>query len=170
MLRVVTPATAEPVSVEDVKAHLRVTHAADDALLEAQITAAREHVEAFTGLALAEASYVWHPEGAGRCGWRPRLPRLPAEVTEVSYYDGEARVVALADDYRWDADRGALTLGAWREPSVAFTTAPDAVPQALLSAIKARVQAEYEADPQDAERYRAAADAMAWPWRRSLGV
>lgn len=170
MLRVVTPATAEPLTVEDVKAHLRVTHAADDALLAAQITAAREHVEAFTGLALVAASYAWHPEGVGRPGWRPRLPLLPADVTEVSYYDGAARVVALADDYRWDADRGALTLGTWSAATVQFTTAPDNVPQALLSAIKLRVQAEYEADPEDAERLRDAAERIAWPWRRGLGA
>ena len=170
MLRVVTPAGTEPVSVADVKAHLRVTHAADDGLLGAQITAAREWIEAFTGLALVEASYAWHPEAVGRCGWRPRLPLLPADVTEVSYYDGEARVVALADDYRWDADRGVLTLGTWSEATVEFTTEPDDIPKALLSAIKARVQAEYEADPDEAERLRDAAERMAWPWRRGLGV
>lgn len=170
MLRVVTPAVAEPVTVEDVKAHLRVTHAADDALIAAQITAAREHVEAFTGLALVAATYSWQPSAQGYAGWRPDLPLLPATVTEVSYYDGSVRVVADAADYRFDADRGQLTLGAWRAAIVSFTTAPVHVPEALKSAIKLRVQAEYEADPQDAERLRAAAGNIAWLWRRNLGV
>lgn len=170
MLRVVTPAVAEPVTVADVKAHLRVTHAADDALIAAQITSAREHVEAFTGLALVVATYSWQPSAQGYAGWRPALPLLPAAVTEVSYYDGSVRVVADPADYRFDADRGELTLGAWREASVTFTTAPVHVPEALKSAIKLRVQAEYEADPQDAERLRDAASNIAWLWRRNLGV
>ena len=170
MLRVVTPATTEPVTVDDVKAHLRVTHAADDALLTAQITAAREYIEAFTGLALAGVEYSWHPEARGYAGWRPALPLWPATVSEVSYYDGEGRLIASSDDYRFDADRGEVTLGGWMEPSVTFTVAPDHVPESLKSAIKLRVQAEYEADPEDAARLRDASERIAWPWRRGLGV
>lgn len=170
MLRVVTPATAEPVSVEDVKLHLRVTHSADDALLASQITAAREHVEAFTGLALVAATYSWQPEAVAYAGWRPALPLWPADVSEVSYFDGTARVVADASDYRWDNLRGEVTLGGWREASVVFETVPDYVPEALKSAIKLRVQAEYEADPEDAARLRDASERVAWPWRRGLGV
>ena len=174
MLRIVTPATTEPVSIEEVKAHLRVTHDEDDDLLAAQIKAAREHIEAFTGLALVAASYAWHPEGAGRCGWRPRLPLMPADVTEVSYYDGEARVIALADDYRWDADRGALTLGTWLEPSVAFTTVPDPVPEALKAAMKLIVADLYENTEGTITGTIVARhpglDMLMWPYRRNLGV
>ncbi|HSD16786.1 MAG TPA: phage head-tail connector protein [Thermomonas sp.] len=170
MLRVVTAASDEPISVDAVKAHLRVTHAVDDDLLAAQITSAREHVEQFSGVAMTAASYVWHPDAVGQCGWRPFLPLYPAVVSEVSYYDGEARVIAAEDDFRFDEDRGDLTLGTWAEVAVEFETAPGEIPVALLSAIKLRVQAEYEAGAEDAERLRAAANRIAWPWRRVVGV
>ena len=174
MLTVITPAVAEPVTVEDVKAHLRVTHAADDALIAAQITAAREHVEAFTGLALVAATYSWQPSAQGYAGWRTDLPLLPATVTEVSYYDGGARVVADAADYRWDSLRGALTLGEWREPSVLFTTAPGYVPEALKSAIKLMVADLYENTEATITgtivARHPAMDMLMWPYRRNIGV
>jgi len=66
MLRTLTPATEEPVSLSEAKAHLVVIHDADDVLIGAFITAARESVERTTGYALAEASYEWTPVGEGR--------------------------------------------------------------------------------------------------------
>lgn len=170
MLHVITPSVKEPVTVAEVKEHCRITHSADDGLLSAQITAAREAVEMQTGLALAAAEYVWTPEECGYPGWRPSLPLSPATVTEVSYYDGETRVVALADDYRFDDVRGRLSLGGWYEPNVTFTVEPGTVPEALKSAIKLRVQAEYEADPDQAQKLRDAAYQIAFHWRRTLGV
>jgi hypothetical protein len=80
MLRVITPATVEPVTLAEAKAHVYVTHDADDALIQAFITAARETVERQTGYALAEASYAWTPEG-------PRtepLPICPGQVTSAA--------------------------------------------------------------------------------------
>jgi uncharacterized phiE125 gp8 family phage protein len=47
-----TPPAAEPVSLADAKAHLRITHSDDDTYLGKLITAARRAVESRTGLRL----------------------------------------------------------------------------------------------------------------------
>ncbi|MFT0532434.1 head-tail connector protein [Castellaniella hirudinis] len=77
MLRVTTAATAEPITVDDVKVILRLDDSGFDTVLPAMIAAAREIVEQQTGLALATATYEWTPT-AGRT---EPLPLLPATVT-----------------------------------------------------------------------------------------
>lgn len=79
MLRLVTAATAEPVSLPEAKRHLAVLHDADDALIEAYITAAREVAEQQTGYAMAVASYEWTPVGSGRSP----LPIEPGVITSA---------------------------------------------------------------------------------------
>ncbi|MBS9719885.1 phage head-tail connector protein [Tianweitania sp. BSSL-BM11] len=64
LFRTVEPA-AEPVTVADVKAHLRLDHASEDGLIVDLIRAAREEVEQATGCALIEQS------------WRLTLDRWP---------------------------------------------------------------------------------------------
>ncbi len=170
MLRTVTAATEEPVAVAEAKVHLRVTHAEDDVLIEAQITAARELVEMETGVALAAAEYLWAPEHPPGCGYVARLPLWPATVDTVTYWDGDARVNYDPDVYELDDLRGSLTLGSYSRPQVAFTTVPGTVPESLKSSIKLRVMAEYEADADEAAKLRDAASRIAWLHRRNLGV
>lgn len=79
MLRTRTPATEEPVSLEEAKAHLAVIHAADDTLIGALIVAAREVVERATAYALVVASYEWSPVGERRAP----LPIEPGSVTSA---------------------------------------------------------------------------------------
>lgn len=76
MLRLVTPATEEPVTLSEARAQLSVLHPAHDAMISSLITAGRELVERLTGYALAEASYEWTPEG----GRTEPLPILPAAL------------------------------------------------------------------------------------------
>lgn len=170
MLRLVTAATTEPVTLAEVKAHLRVTHDEDDTLLGAQITSAREVIEAETGVALVEAEYLWAPEARPRCGYVANVPLWPAALDGVTYWDGEARVDADPDVYLFDDFRGRLTLSTYAQPQVAFTTTPDAIPESLKSAIKLRVMAEYEADADEAEKLRDASLRIARLHRRNFGV
>lgn len=79
MLRPLSTATTEPVSLAEAKLHLREDSNARDTLITAAITAAREVVERQTGYALAEVEYEWTPEGDRR----EPLPLYPAEVTSA---------------------------------------------------------------------------------------
>ncbi|MFN7104725.1 MAG: head-tail connector protein, partial [Pseudorhizobium sp.] len=63
-----TPPTAEPLTLVEVKAHLRLDGGEEDALLLSLITTAREHLERETGLVLAARDFRlclddWPEEG-----------------------------------------------------------------------------------------------------------
>lgn len=84
-LAIVTPPAAEPVSLSDAKAHCRVDHSADDALISAMIVAAREHCEAFTGRAFI--TQTWDLR-VGGLGYALRIPKAPlSSVSSVKYLD-----------------------------------------------------------------------------------
>ncbi len=74
----------------EAKAHLRVTHSDEDALIGALRDAAIAHVERVSGVALAEADFRW----STRCfPTRVDLPMRPVtDLGEVTYHDdaGEA--------------------------------------------------------------------------------
>ena len=102
LFRTVAPA-AEPVTLAQVKAHLRISHGSEDDLIAELIRVAREEVERSTGLALIDQS------------WRLVLDRLPRHATvnlfrhpvraiiSVTVYgaDGEA-VLVPGSDYQLD--------------------------------------------------------------------
>ncbi|MDP2358014.1 MAG: head-tail connector protein [Beijerinckiaceae bacterium] len=150
----VTPPAAPPVSLEEAKAHLRVDHDEENALIEALIAAATAHLDGWTGI-------------LGRClvtqTWRQDLREFPAGGTirlpfpapgsvSVTYYDAANAEQTLApsayhvlDDIRG----GAIELAAsasWpavydRPDAVSVTFnagygAGNAVPAALKAAIK----------------------------------
>lgn len=168
MLITVISATTEPLTLEEAKQHLRVDldFTADDARISALITSAREVVEQFTGRALADAGYRWASEGGAP--WI--LPLWPAQVTGVSYLSSVGR--ADVTDYVFDADRSLLSglpYGA-SAVTVEFETDAGDVPEALKSAIKLRISAEYEASPEQKAVLIEASNNLAWSYRLSLGV
>lgn len=91
-LRRIIDATVEPVSLAEAKEHLRVTHALDDALIAALITAARQVAENELGRALMTQT------------WQKTLDQFPASI-ELPYPPVQAiQSVTYLDD------SGALTL------------------------------------------------------------
>lgn len=94
LFRTVDPA-AEPVTLAEMKAHLRLDHDSEDDLLNGLIRAAREEVERSAGLALIEQTWRlalddWPREG---CVTVPLYP--VREVLSVTAYgsEGEASLV-----------------------------------------------------------------------------
>jgi uncharacterized phiE125 gp8 family phage protein len=92
---------AEPVSLAEAKAFLRVAHADEDVLISDLVQSAREHVEAVTGLALITQSWretldAWPQRRVSACGQAVRLRRRPLiSVEALQIYDrgGAAQLV-----------------------------------------------------------------------------
>lgn len=107
-----TAPSAEPVTLADAKQHLKLDHDSEDDLIEGLIRAAREEVEASTGLALIDQS------------WRLTLDRIPVtkvvriachpikEILSVTAFgaDGEG---ALVDPATYMLDRHARPARLW---------------------------------------------------------
>ena len=132
----------EPVSLADVKAHLRVDHDDDDALLTAAIVSARVHVESATRRKLIEQEWRVYLDR-----WpRKRILRVPVapliSVDAVRIYDAEGEPNLVdSDDYEVDsaAVPGRLVLAA---------TAPSPVGRAV-NGIEIDVTAGYGATTLD---------------------
>lgn len=97
--RRVTAPSKEPVSLEEAKEHLRVDHSAEDMLIAALITTAREQLEELTGRAFItqgwQLALPWWPAASVI-----RLPRPPAlAVSAITYVDedGAAHTMSSSD-------------------------------------------------------------------------
>ena len=100
----VTPPAAEPVSLAEAKAHLRVAHADEDQIIGTLIIAARRHAEAQTGLALVSQQWRhfrddWPDDGIVLLPLAPLL-----SVDEVAVYgDDDVKAVVDPAHYYMDA-------------------------------------------------------------------
>lgn len=107
--------TLEPVTLAEVKAHLRLdtTSNAEDTYLETLITAARAHIESVTNLALC--TQTWDEYWDGWPSSEFLLARAPlVSVTGLYYTDStavESTVAATVYDVDTDSTPGRILLG-----------------------------------------------------------
>lgn len=99
---VTTPPTAEPVTLEEARLHLRVSDDSEDEQLDGLIKAAREYVETRIDRALMTQTIRLSLDRFP--AYEIRLPKPPLQsVTSVQYIDGAgATQTVSASDYRVD--------------------------------------------------------------------
>lgn len=159
-IRVTTPPTAEPLSLGAARAHLRVDHFDEDAVIASFILAARQHIENTTGLALCTTGYTLTLDDFP-AGEIITLPREPVQsVTAVRYYNDAGTLVEWSAA-EWEADLYSLPprlrprdgytwptakdrLGAVQVEFVAGFGGPEMVPQAIVQAMRVLVGHFYE--------------------------
>lgn len=158
-LRLVTPPIAEPVTLAEAKAHLRIEHALDDAYIGTLITAARQHAEEVCWRAFVTQTWELVLDGFPSTD-DIELPKGKlASITSVTYIDddGASQVLAAAEyetdtvsmpgrlvlayDATWPATRDA-----WNAVAVRYVVgeAVGAVPAPVKQAILLLVSQLYE--------------------------
>lgn len=143
-IKIITPVATEPVTLAELQAHLRLYVVAgvstDDAMIQAQLSAAREYAEHYTGRALApqtlELALDAFPAGA------IDLPGVPVtSITSIKYIDVAGAEQTLAVGTYSLNDYG-ITAKAER----AFGTVWPGT-QASANAVKVRYVAGYAVAP-----------------------
>lgn len=143
----------EPVSLAEVKAHLRVDADDEDAYITSLVVAARELIESLTGYALITQTFQMRLDAWPNEEGAVELPRPPLQsITAIEIVDENGTPVAVdADSYevdaasrpgrilrKWDADwpEPVPDLGGIRVTFVAgFGDAASDVPAALRQAL-----------------------------------
>ena len=108
----VSPPGAPPVTLGDVKRHLRIDHADDDGLIGTYIAAAVEHLDALAGiLGRCLVSQQWRQDFHRFCH-RLDLAFPHVATAAVEYLDADG--AAIATDHEWtlrtDSEEAYLTL------------------------------------------------------------
>ena len=105
IVTLVTKAAEEPVTLDEIKAHLRIEHDDEDVALEAIIEAARGHLDGYNGaLRRALINQTWNVAVEDADGHaRLFLPLAPVvSVSAIRYYppDVETLATATLSDFR----------------------------------------------------------------------
>lgn len=113
-LKLITPPPFEPVSLAEAKLHLKQDDTADDALITALITGAREYCEGFQNRAYIEQTWdLWLDEFPYEDFIKVPKPPLQS-VASVKYYDtANTEATFGTDDYFVDdkSNPGRVSLG-----------------------------------------------------------
>ena len=116
-LQLVTPPAAEPLTLGEAKAHLKVDTTADDALIASLIVAARTRAEWLSHRALITQSWIFWRDGWPCEGFEIPLPPFQS-LTSISAYDlNDTATVLELSFYRLDAAAVPARIG-WREAVV----------------------------------------------------
>lgn len=106
MLKIITPPTVEPVTVDEVKLQAVIGNDLDDALLALMISAARGDAEAITHRSIAEQTLEVVLDGFP--SWQIDLPKGPvSQVLSVKYIDinGDEQTLVAGVDYDVDTEK-----------------------------------------------------------------
>ncbi len=168
-LKLVTPPAVEPVTLDEVKAHLRLDSDTDDAYVSALITAARQRVELYLRRALITQTFEFTLDGFPASpslvfeATVIDLPRPPLQAIEsIKYLDtagseqtlphetyvidassDEIGRIALAWTQYWPITRCSINSVVIRFVA-GFGDAPDDVPQVIRQGILIEVSNLYE--------------------------
>ena len=100
---VTTPAVTEPLSLTDAKEHLKVDTVDDDALITAQIVAARKWIEQYCNRSLPSQTLTAYFDTAPYGGLL-MLPQSPCiSVTSINYVDTDGNT-QVWDSSKYDVD------------------------------------------------------------------
>lgn len=179
-LLITTPPTVEPVSVAELKAELRVTIDAEEALIAALITAARQRIEAELGLALVSTgfrqSFDRAPDGPiplaraplisveavavkGAAGWAALDPS--AYIARIGARDAQIAPVSLV----WPTPVPPIE-GVRVDYTAGFGATADAVPAPLQRAILALAAHAFDHRGEEAPAPIALVEPWLAPYRR----
>ena len=156
--RISAPAI-EPVSVQEMKQHLRLDHDEEDGLLAGMVVAARRHLEKRLSLAFLSARWRYRADKTPRGRAALEVPLFPlASVQQVRLYleDGTTALADLANMQVRSAVRPAIITGvripfaaqpahgAEIEFTAGYGDAPEDVPEQMRLAIRLLAAHFYE--------------------------
>ncbi len=175
-LTLTTPPTGEPITLAELKAHLRLSDASEDALLEGLALAARQMVEAQANLAIMRQSWAYEIDAARIAGgYDIDLPLAPfVAVDAITAHSAKGAGSPVAPDLYTvqGGNRGVIQL---RQPvpnserltidfTVGWASADDA-PGPLRLAVKQLAAFWFEHREADCSMIDGVAALIA-PWRR----
>ncbi len=153
--QLVTPPEAEPVTLAELKAQLRVDHGDEDAIIEAKISAARRHVEDLTGRTLALATYEFFLDGFPAA--EIEVPRSPlVSVDSVNFVAPNGSEVTVSPS-EYEVDTASPT--GWIVPHAGFSW-PETMKR--INAVRIRFVAGYAPDDVPGSLKEAILQLAAW--------
>lgn len=192
---VIIPPTEPPVSLTDMKIHLRQDETADDSMIEALTTAATQYVEKVTGLALVDQTLELRLDGYPVSRFiqlrGPLLQNLSFKYTDEAgdLQDVDSDLYIVESSLKNVAPRIVPAYNAtwpyaipvsdslriqWRAGFVDLTGSPTEamtqIPGPLLSAVKLHVEAHYDRDERTFKMLMDAVESLLGPYRVSFGV